>query len=79
MTTYYVSKYALSGRIEEFEGGPWEHDARYIKLTNKPGLFVLGRSVHETLDGARQAAEAMRDKKIASLKKRISKIEKLKF
>lgn len=78
MTTksYWISKYALSVGIKIADGNPynelWIDCAGYY-------LLKAGKDAHETEAGAREAAEAMRIKKIASLKKQIAKLEKLEF
>lgn len=71
----YVSKYALTNGV------------RILKVFNSYALAVpqfvdglrLGREVHTTWTEALAAAEQMRTKKIASLRKQIAKLEKLEF
>lgn len=71
----YVSKYALTNGV------------RILKVFNSYALAVpqfvdglrLGREVHTTWPEALAAAEAMRVKKIASLRKQIAKLEAMTF
>jgi hypothetical protein len=53
---------------------------RYIYTKEQyPRQFVVGRDAFLELNDAIAAAYAARDKKIASLKKQIAKLEKLRF
>lgn len=74
--TMWISKYALSkGRISAEIGTVSD---LHFKV-GWHGFYVIGRDAHSTRDAALEAAEAMRIKKIASLKKQIAKLEKMKF
>lgn len=80
--TYYLSKYALSNGIEarscvSERRGDSSHD---VKLSGYYwSWFTVGKEAHETEAAAKAAAESMRLKKIASLKKQIAKLEVMKF
>lgn len=80
--TYYLTKYALSsnGVITTFTATDGPSEYGYIK-PDGPGWhsFKFGVAVHETPDSAIAAAEAARIKKISSLKKQITALEKLTF
>ena len=75
----WISKYALSAGITK-------HDAKISNGYAYPGApfmsyvgFKLGKDAHDTEEGAIRAAEAMRIKKIAALKKQIAKLESMRF
>jgi len=75
----WISKYALASGIAE-------HEAEIKGDTAYPGApfmsftgFVMGKDAHDSREGAVVAAEAMRVKKIASVKKQLVKLEKLRF
>ena len=79
--TYYLSKYALSnkGRITTFvtDDTPGKHG-----LVMPKGSFQclkVGRDAHRTAEAAIAAAETTRTKKIASLRKQVANLEKMKF
>lgn len=78
--TVWISKYALTKGIFQLE----------VKSTSEDGNAVYGKGWedayhgkgkewHETKEQAVIRAEEMRKKKIASLQKQISRLEKLKF
>lgn len=77
MTTRYVTKYALSAGITKQVG----------RLTPDGIYFVYGRhgfirdrvDCFETMEAAVADAEVRRERKIASLKKQIAKLEKVTF
>ncbi len=83
--TYFMTNYALTKGIKPMkcvdeysaEMGSGRH---YVKLAGI-GLywFEVGKDAHETEAAAKAAAESMRLKKIASLKKQIAKLEAMKF
>lgn len=72
----WISKYALIGGIKE-EGG--RASDGYFYPNGGWASHSIGTYAHETREEAVAAAEAMRIKKIASLRKQISKLEKLEF
>ncbi len=77
----WVSKYALSDGIQEFdnmeeiayEGGARKYAARGMYF------FRIGTEAHLSPEEAKVAAEAKRKKKIASLHKQIAKLEGMRF
>ncbi len=75
----WISKYALSGGIKEYEAeirnGSAYPGAPFMSFTG----FVLGKDAHLTRDEAVVVAEDMRRRKIASLTKQLSKLEILQF
>lgn len=75
----WISKYALSGGITEHEaeirGDNAFPGAPFMSFT----YFKMGRDAHLTREEAVAAAHAARKKKIASIKKQITKLEELKF
>lgn len=76
--TYYLSKYALSDGIKVVEAD--DVSDGYVRPDGYYWIsFKLGRDIHETEAAAKAAAESMRLKKIASLKKQIAKLEAMKF
>jgi hypothetical protein len=83
----FVTKYALTqGILEvEVEGEPTHGDMVATvpppdaAWGTKDYFHGEGKDWHRTLGAAQQRAEKMRVAKIASLKKSISKFEKLKF
>ena len=54
-------------------------DSSFVFLKGYYGGYQVGRDVHETREAALAAAESMRTKKIASLKKQVAKLEALRF
>lgn len=73
--TKWVSKYALSSGIENFLGEIRIYDGReYFHIDGRYGLFSK-EDFHETEEAAIAKARQMRDKKIASLRAQIKKLE----
>lgn len=79
----WVSKYALTTGIFEVEnceitssgkGVMWKDDGCFWQ-----SVYGLGREYHTSQEDAFIRAEAMRLDRIASLRKQIAKLEKLKF
>ena len=77
----WITKYALTDGIIE-------NDAEVCIDTDATGNMIVcdrvyfhgeGREWHRTKESAIQKAEEMRQKKIASLKKQIEKLEGMKF
>lgn len=84
MQKFWLTTYALSDGISEAEGELGSHSAEgyaRIKLNSRsyPALFKIGTEAFSNKSDALINAMERRDKKIASLKKQISKLEKLKF
>lgn len=76
----WLSKYALTDGIKEVVSREDEHDSEYIHLEEHFwNLFKIGRDVHTTRQEAVLAAEAMRRKKLDSLRKQIKKLEAMVF
>jgi hypothetical protein len=75
----WLSKYALSGGIAEYQAeirdGMAYPGKPFMSYTN----FKLGVDAHLTRDAAVLAAEAAAKKKVASLKKQIAKLESMRF
>jgi hypothetical protein len=77
----WISKYALAQGIYEAEVDRYE-DSQMVTIQHRYGCEYFhgeGREWHMTREEAVARAEAMRAKKIASLKKQIAKLEKLVF
>jgi hypothetical protein len=77
MAKYWLSKYALSKGIFEIEGEEGRYGIRQVGSFHS--LFRLGRDVHIERSDALKAAETMRVRKIASVKKQLSRLEKMSF
>lgn len=77
----WITKYALTDGIIEEEAEPCGKDM--IAVRNERALSSYfhgeGKNWHKTKESAIAKAEEMREKKIASLKKQIDKLEKIKF
>lgn len=75
----WITKYALSSGISEQEAD--EQDGDYIWVGSGPALRQMFTKGEWHLDehSAKTRAEEMRVAKIASLRKSIAKLEKLKF
>ena len=78
--TAYVTKYALSGGIKKIsaERSSYHPNLIFDKTTRLP-VYFSGKEWHLTFDEARARAEEMRTAQLASLRKRIAKLEKLRF
>jgi hypothetical protein len=75
-TTIWVTKFALTTGIDRLEGAEVFSDGSSV---GRNGVAVDARDVHVTAVRANRRAEEMRLAKIASLKKQIAKLEKLRF
>lgn len=79
MQTVWISKYALSCGVEEYQA----EIRNGVAYPGKPFMsftgFEIGKDAHHTKDGAIAAAEIMRKKKLSALKKQIDKLEAQKF
>lgn len=71
------SKYALTDGIREQEAE--DRGDGMVKVGLATFLFGEGREWHRTKESALREAEKMRTKKIASLQRQISKLEKMQF
>lgn len=76
----YVTKYALTDgiRLSEVQRS-YAVDCKYISVRGYTLSAVAGRDAHATWPEALAAAEQMRTKKIASLRKQIEKLEAMTF
>lgn len=81
----YISKYALSGGIKEVWGNESDvSNKKYISVTETPlsyftQQYVVGKDIHHTRAEAVAAAETLRAKKIAAIKRQLAKLEKMEF
>jgi len=75
----YVTKYALTVGIQKMEVETTKYGVYQVR--NGDMFFCsLGKgNVHDSLESAISAADKMRTKKIASLKKQIVKLENMEF
>ena len=78
----WISKYALSDGITEHDCEEPPDGDNYVR----PGapfasfaIFRLGTAAHTTREEAVKAAEKMRDKKMASIRKQLARLEAMKF
>lgn len=74
----WLVKYALTAGITEEVVRSANDKYAYI-VGRSWGSFKLGQDLFETYSAAVTAAEAMRQKKLESLRKQCMKLEKLKF
>ena len=85
MSTFWISKYALTEGVFSIDLNEPEPDQPSLISSNGTvdGRWHMyhgeGREWHRTEDAAKTRAEDMRVAKIVSLKKQISKLEKLTF
>lgn len=79
MGTYYLSKYALTDGIKKVEVDVSPCVDGFVYIKGHWRVYKLGGDIHKTEAEALAAAEAMRVKKIASLKKQIAKLEAVTF
>lgn len=73
----WITKYAFTNGIEENVASRDSSD--YISSPGMWSLLKLGRDVHLSESAAIKAANAMRTKKIASLRAQIKKLEAMSF
>jgi len=74
----WCSKYALSVGLTQEVLRSLTDDGRYAS-TERGHFLVIGQDIHVTREAAASKADAMRVKKIKSLKTQIAKLEKLTF
>lgn len=74
----YITRWSLTEGIIECDGQVRKCDG-IVHAEDYFVEFVLNKDAFLTRKAAKQKAEDMRSKKIASLKKQISKLEKMKF
>jgi predicted sulfurtransferase len=77
--TVWLSKYALSGGIAEYQAEIRDGMAYPGKPFMSCTSFKMGVDAHNTREAAVMAAEAAAKKKIASLRKQIAKLETTAF
>lgn len=80
MAKVFITKYALSSGIKEIEAEIIKsdyHNVEYVYYDYQS--FSIGSNAFLNKADALKKAEEMRKKKIASLKKQISKLEKMTF
>ncbi len=79
MEKVFITKYALTKGIleKEAEIHDYGHEIAYVK--GEFSSYSLGKEAFRTREQAMERAEKMRLKKIASLKKQIEALEKMKF
>jgi len=78
----FITKYALTTGIYEAEARRVEGHADMLEIPAAPGAmsqYIHGLDWHITHESALMKAEAMRRKKIASLRKQLSELEEMKF
>lgn len=76
----WITKYALTKGILQEEGETFKGNPNYLMVKGYYSDFYgEGNEWHRTKESAIKKAEEMRQKKIASLKKQIEKLEKMKF
>ncbi len=83
MPVYFITKYALSDGIEEIEFDPScvKADGRISRIDSDPWRHhsYSTKEYRTTRTAAIVRANQMREAKIASLKKQLAKLEKLRF
>ena len=80
----FSSKYALTEGVREVEGTivTGSPGTKYFKQSGHrytQPLLTVGKDAHLTRDAAVEAAEFLRERKLASLRRQIAKIEELDF
>jgi hypothetical protein len=78
---FYVTRYALTKGIQEIDGEPTPGGGAVVRkgASRLIAAHYPAGCVHETLEAAIEDAERRRNKKIASLKKSIKKLERTRF
>lgn len=75
--TVFVSKYSSNGLITKEE--VWDDQDGHVRRRGSYQSLLLGRDAHYTEADAMQAAARMRDKRLASLRKQVAKLEAMTF
>lgn len=77
----WVTKYALTRGVFEIAAELCDADIEMISDNSRRCRYYHGedRDWHRTLEGAQAKAHAMRNAKIASLKKQLKKLESMTF
>ena len=78
---YFETKYYSTDGIIRFKEGDYSIEDNYLYPNGKWELssFPVGKDVFPTLEEALNDAEKRRQKKIASLKKQLKKLEEMEF
>lgn len=80
LSEFYVTKYALSGGIERRTLRVHENGRNVFSFDSGQHVWcVLGRDAFEKYDDAVADAERRRQKKVASMRKQIERLERLTF
>lgn len=81
MEKVFITKYALTIGVLEKEAQiyDWGHGYERAYVKEEFSSFSLGKEAFRTREQAMERAEKMRLRKIASLKKQIEALEKMKF
>lgn len=74
----WISKYALTDGVKRMAGNAGSSGV-YFYPTGLAWGYKVGKDAHTTEEAAKAAAESMRVKKIASLRKQMAKLEGMKF
>lgn len=76
--TAYITKYAITKGILKVRGSISNYSNMFVGSTG--GYYHgEGRDWHRTIEGAMERAEEMRGTTIRSLKKKLTKLEKMEF
>lgn len=75
----FSTKCALSKGVEEYRCNPPQEGSEYVRPEGCFSSLRLGKDAHKTREEAVKAAEKMRVKKIASLRKQIERLDSLTF
>lgn len=82
-TKIYITKYALTKGILEANAivsrSWWDKNVKFARVAGYPVDFFIDEEAFLNKGEAIKEAEKMRKKKIESLKKKIRKLEELKF
>jgi hypothetical protein len=81
MKTFWLTKYALSTGIEKVTtSGANTEKGSHVRVSGRAwGLYKVGTDLQSTREEAVAVAEQMRQKKVASVKKQLAKLEKMNF
>lgn len=79
MEKVFITKYALTKGILEKEAEIRDYGYEIAYVKGGFSSYSLGKEAFRTREQAMERAEKMRLKKIASLKKQIEALEKMKF
>jgi len=77
--TVYLTNSALSNGITEHVFKAHTESRKHAAVVGILGWLRPGKEIHATREAAITAAKAMRDKKVASLRKQIERLEAIDF